>query len=78
MSTVIEGTRAQDSTLETKAINAIRILSAESVQSAKSGHPGMPMGMAGNTTPPTRAGRIGTALCFPPATVPCCFMPCCI
>ncbi len=32
--------------LETLAVNAIRVLSAEGVQAAKSGHPGMPMGMA--------------------------------
>ena len=31
---------------ETKVVNAIRILSAEAVQKAKSGHPGMPMGSA--------------------------------
>ncbi|MBR4235201.1 MAG: transketolase [Clostridia bacterium] len=31
---------------ETKVVNAIRILSAEAVQKAKSGHPGMPMGAA--------------------------------
>ena len=35
-----------DADLEQKAINAIRILAAESVQAAKSGHPGLPMGMA--------------------------------
>jgi len=33
-------------TIELKAINAIRILSADSVQKAKSGHPGLPMGAA--------------------------------
>jgi len=32
--------------LETKAINAIRFLSADGVQQAKSGHPGLPMGAA--------------------------------
>ena len=32
--------------LETLAINTIRILSADSVQNANSGHPGMPMGAA--------------------------------
>ncbi|MBQ3668463.1 MAG: transketolase, partial [Clostridia bacterium] len=31
---------------EVKVVNAIRILSAEAVQKAKSGHPGMPMGAA--------------------------------
>ena len=29
-----------------KAINTIRMLSADAVQQAKSGHPGLPMGMA--------------------------------
>ena len=35
-----------DAAFEQKAINAIRMLSADGVQAAKSGHPGMPMGMA--------------------------------
>ena len=32
--------------LQTKSINAIRLLSADGVQQAKSGHPGLPMGAA--------------------------------
>ena len=32
--------------VESKSVNAIRILSAEMVEKAKSGHPGMPMGAA--------------------------------
>jgi transketolase len=32
--------------IQTKAINAIRMLSADAVQKAKSGHPGLPMGSA--------------------------------
>ncbi len=32
--------------LESKAINTVRVLSADAVQKAKSGHPGMPMGAA--------------------------------
>ncbi len=36
----------ENQTLETLAINTIRILSADSVQNANSGHPGMPMGAA--------------------------------
>ncbi len=32
--------------LETRAVNTIRMLAADAVQQAKSGHPGMPMGMA--------------------------------
>ncbi len=35
-----------DPAFETKAINTIRFLSADAVQQAKSGHPGLPMGMA--------------------------------
>ena len=35
-----------DAEVEAKAVNAIRVLSAEGVQAANSGHPGMPMGMA--------------------------------
>lgn len=35
-----------DAALEEKAVNTIRLLSAEAVQQAKSGHPGLPMGMA--------------------------------
>ncbi|MCX6045307.1 MAG: transketolase [Chloroflexi bacterium] len=35
-----------DSTLENKAVNTIRMLAVDAVQQAKSGHPGLPMGMA--------------------------------
>jgi transketolase len=35
-----------DAELEAQAVNTIRMLSADGVQAAKSGHPGMPMGMA--------------------------------
>jgi len=37
---------AIDPALESKAINTIRMLAADAVQQANSGHPGMPMGMA--------------------------------
>lgn len=35
-----------DPTFENKAVNTIRMLAVDSVQQAKSGHPGLPMGMA--------------------------------
>ncbi len=39
-------TETLDPTFEAKAINTIRFLAADAVQQAKSGHPGLPMGMA--------------------------------
>ncbi len=39
-------TETLDPTFEAKAINTIRFLAADGVQQAKSGHPGLPMGMA--------------------------------
>ena len=35
-----------DAKLQERAINAIRFLSADAIQKANSGHPGMPMGAA--------------------------------
>src|SRR5438105_4067689 len=37
---------AIDATLEQRAVNTIRFLAVDAVEKAKSGHPGMPMGMA--------------------------------
>ena len=34
------------SNIDSKCINAIRVLSADAIQKAKSGHPGMPLGAA--------------------------------
>lgn len=39
----------KDSKLQERAINAIRFLSADAIQQANSGHPGMPMGAAAMT-----------------------------
>ena len=68
--------------------DAIRALAIDAVEKAKSGHPGMPMGMAdvatvavdagsSSSTPPTRAGPTATASCSRPAMARCCSTPCC-
>ena len=46
MSTTSRLSESLEPAFESKAINTIRMLSADGVQSAKSGHPGLPMGMA--------------------------------
>lgn len=45
-SAVASGGTALDPDFEKKAANTIRFLAADAVQQAKSGHPGLPMGMA--------------------------------
>jgi hypothetical protein len=67
--------------------NAIRFLAIDAVEAAKSGHPGMPMGMADiaevlwndlpATTRTTRRGSTATASCCPTATARCCSTRCC-
>ena len=42
----LKGDKKKMSTIETKTANAIRVLSADAIQKAKSGHPGLPLGCA--------------------------------
>ena len=77
------------SELDELCINTIRCLSMDAVQKAKSGHPGMPMGMAPaayvlwtrhlrhNPANP-RMGRTATGLSSPRVTDACCCIRCCI
>ena len=69
--------------------NAIRVLSMDAVHQAKSGHQGMPLGMADVATVlwtkfaevrrrPARIGPTATASCSRPATARCCSTACCI
>ena len=52
--------------IETKAINSIRILSADGIQKANSGHPGLPLGAA-----PAAYTLWARFLSFLPDTVRC-------
>ena len=68
--------------------NAIRGLSMDAVEKAKSGHPGLPMGAADVATvlftqflkfdATDLTGPTATASCSRPATVRCCSIRCCI
>ena len=67
--------------------NAVRFLAIDAVEAARSGHPGMPMGMAdiaevlwrgfSSTIRPTRTGPIVIASSCPMATAPCFSIRCC-
>ena len=43
---MLRSMNADKDRIETLSINAIRFLAADAVEEAKSGHPGLPMGMA--------------------------------
>ena len=73
--------------LQNLAINTLRFLSADGVEQAKSGHPGLPMGAAPMAyviwtrhlkhNRPTRPGRTATASSSRAGTARCCCTPCC-
>ena len=76
----------QDKELENRCINTIRMLSADAVQNANAGYPGMPMGAAAMAytlwtrflrhNPHNPRGSIAIALSSQPATVPCSYIAC--
>ena len=74
-------------TIDTMSVNAIRVLSADAIQKAKSGHPGLPLGSAPaayelwmnhmnhNPADPQWANRDRFILSV---MAPCCYIPCSI
>ena len=67
-------------TLQESAVNAIRVLSADGIQKAKSGHPGLPLGAASAAYElwQIRIGLTATGLCCPADMVLCFCILCCI
>ena len=76
-------------TIDTMSVNAIRVLSADAIQKAKSGHPGLPLGSAPaayelwmnhmnhNPADPQWA-EPRPLYSYPAVMAPCCCIPCSI
>ena len=83
----MKGTPVSDAQSMNLAANVIRRLAADGVQTANSGHPGMPMGMADAALvlwtkflrfdPQDPAGRTAIGSCCRRGTVRCCCTRCC-
>ena len=59
-------------TIDTMSVNAIRVLSADAIQKAKSGHPGLPLGSA----PAAYELWMNHVSSYPAVMAPCCYIPC--
>lgn len=70
--------------IDEMSVNAIRVLSADAIQKAKSGHPGLPLGAAPaayelwsrhmNHNPANPNGKTETDLSCQADTVQCCYI----
>ena len=73
--------------IDTLSVNAIRILSADAIQKANSGHPGLPLGCAAaayelwahhmNHNPANPKWENRDRFILSGGLVPCCFILCC-
>ena len=64
--------------IDTMSVNAIRVLSADAIQKAKSGHPGLPLGAAPMAYElwTRHMNQTATVSSYPADTVPCCYTLC--